>query len=81
MQNIDPNDTMIPAYIIMAINETAHDLLIASRDMSHESRSNYKKAHSIALITNAHQIVLALEIDVYVGVINIQELSHLYAKC
>ena len=37
MQNIDPHDTMTPTDIIKAINGTAIDQLIDSRDMNQEA--------------------------------------------
>ena len=37
MENINPNDTMIPTDIVKANNENAHDRLTTSRDSDHEA--------------------------------------------
>ena len=81
MENIDPNDTVIPTGIIKAIKETAHDRLIAFRDTNNEARTDYEITHAIALINHAHQAVFALQIDVHVGEMNIHVLIHPYATC
>ena len=44
-ESIDRNDTMIPVDVIKAINETANDRLIPSKDINHEARTDSKTTH------------------------------------
>ena len=81
METIDPNDTMIHTDIIKAINETVQDQLAAFRDTSCEAQTDSGATHSIVLTAYAIQVVFALEIDVYVGVMHIHVLTHPYEPC
>ena len=81
IENIDPHDTMNNTTLIKAINETAYDRKIVSKDTNHEARTDSKTTHAIILTAHAHQVRLALKIDVHVEVMNIHVLTHPYAKC
>ena len=72
---------MIPMDTIKVFSETAHDQLIDSRDAIHEAQIDSEIIHAIVTNAHAHQVVLAPEIYVHDGIINIHELTHPYAKC
>ena len=79
METTDPYDTIIPTYIIKAISETAHDRLIDSRDTSRKAQVNSETIRAIFLTADAHKGFFALQIDVYVVLMNIPALIHPYA--
>ena len=62
----DPNDKMISIDVNKAINKTARDRLIISRDTSHEAQIDYETTHVIVLTAHAHQAFFALEIYIHV---------------
>ena len=65
MENIDPSDLMTPTDTIKAINETALDQLIDSSDTNREVKANSETTHAIDTNAHAHQVVLALDVDVH----------------
>ena len=81
IENIDPNDTMSPIDIIKAINETALDQLVESRNTSHEAWADSETTCAIVITSHTHHVFLALEIEVHVRATNIHVLTHPYAKC
>ena len=62
MEITDPNDTKIPTGLIIAISQTAQDVLIASRDTILEARTDFETTYGIVLTTHALQVTFALEI-------------------
>ena len=81
MENIDPNDTMIPTDTIKAINRTALDQLIDFRDTNREAQANTETTRAIIMTSHAHQVVFASEIDAHDGITSIHVLTRPYAAC
>ena len=79
LENINPNDTMIPTDKIKAIDETALDQLVDYRDTNREVPADSETTHAIGITSHADQIALTLEIDVHVGATKTHVLTHPYA--
>ena len=52
-ENIDTNVTMVPTGIVKAIKDTAHDRLVAFRNMNHETRIDSEITRTSILTTQA----------------------------
>ena len=78
MQNIDPNDTMIPVDKIRAINRTALDRIIDSRDTNCGARADSETTHASVITAHAHKVVFALEKYVHDGITNIHVRTNPY---
>ena len=77
----DPSDTMIPLDIIKVSSEIDCDQLVDLEDIINvtEVQVDSEKIHAIILTAHAHQVVYTLDLDVYVGIMNILGLIHPYA--
>ena len=81
MGTTDPNDTMTLTGIIKTINEIDNDRLIVSRDTNNEAQADSEVINAIYLTTHAHQVILALEVDLHIGIMNMPALYLLFATC
>ena len=57
MENIDHHDTMAPIDIIRAINGTALDRLVETRDTNRGAEANTETTRAIDMTAHAHQVV------------------------
>ena len=81
MENVDLHDTMTSIDIIKAINGTALDRQIDSRDTSNEAQADIETTRAIIMTAYTHQVVFTSEIDAHDGITNIHVLTHPYATC
>ena len=65
MDNIGSNGTIIPADITKAIIGTAYEYLTNFRNTKHETWTDSKENRVIVFPANAHQVLIALEIDAH----------------
>ena len=81
MNTTDPNNILILKDIIKVIDETAHNLLVVSRDTSQKVSVESLNNSRNSLIDHALLIVFALKIYIHVAVMNIHVLIYPYKTC